>query len=70
MTKKEQRQFIINICDNLKTNMLEKTESIPENWDGYELRQYLADKASEFLYLKMDKQRKKNYENDILINNL
>lgn len=70
MNKKEQRQFIINICDNLKTNMLEKVDKIPENWDGYELRQYFVDKAEEFNWFAMDSKRKKSYENDVIINNL
>lgn len=70
MNKKEQRQFIINICDNLKTNMLEKVDKIPENWDGFELRQYFADKAEEFNWFVMDSKRKKSYDNDVIINNL
>lgn len=44
MTRKEKRQFITDLCRSIKKESLAKVPSMPENWDGLELRQYLADK--------------------------
>lgn len=42
---------------------------IPLEWDGYELRQLLADRFARAI-VKMTKRRKAEYNNTVLVNNL
>lgn len=70
MTKIEQQQFIEDACESLKEGMLAKLKFIPDNWDGYELRQYIKDTAEEFACMKMSPKRLKDYQNDVIVNNL
>jgi hypothetical protein len=71
MTNTEKQMFIESFINSVKKSLLEKIDKnlAPENWDGYELRQWCADS---FLFecYPMDKKRKKTYMNDVLINNL
>ena len=72
MTKEEKKQFITNLCEGLKAETLNKVGNMPDHWDGWELRQYLADKAAEFVWndAKQDKGRKRRYNNDIITKDL
>ena len=66
MTKKEKREFINNLVGSVKKSILEKLSRIPENWDGHELRQYIADKFAE----QTTRVNKRDYQNDVMVNNL
>lgn len=69
MDGKEKFEFINNVCDDLKQRLIERIHLLPENWDGYELRQWIKDYYdAHYAYLKMDKPRKRNYNNKININ--
>jgi len=72
MNKKQQREFIKSICDNLKKTLLEKAAMIPENWDGIELRTWIGDIYKEsfcFRSVELFKgKRLKDYRNDRMIN--
>ena len=49
------------------------SETIPENWDGLELRQIIKDKAERETYLdteKGNKSRYKEYKNTVLVYNI
>lgn len=72
MDKGAKIEFIDGALESLKDRIIEKVESMPDEWDGWELRQYIADKASELIWTSMqtDKRRKKEYHNTVLINNL
>jgi hypothetical protein len=70
MNKQEQKQFINDMLVTLEESIIKNIDRIPEEWDGRELRQYLVDKAEELNYMPMDRQRKKDYANDIMIYNL
>lgn len=41
MTRDEQKKFIANCLDSTKETLLAKSDSIPEEWDGHELRAWI-----------------------------
>ena len=71
MTQQEKQIFIDSFMDSIKKSLLEKIDKnlVPENWDGFELRQWISDTFSNEVK-PMVGNRKKYYKNDILINNL
>lgn len=44
MNKQEKKEFIENLIEDVKTEILTKINQIPEDWNGVELRMYIADK--------------------------
>ena len=74
MTRKDQKQFVENLCNSIKHEIQSKIDSeiIPENWDGVELRQLINEKTSRETYLDRNKRDKryKEYTNTVLINNI
>ena len=71
MTTTEQKTFITGLIENVKQKLLEKAKEYPHNWDGVELRWLIRDKFSEIVLKSFDKnsKRKKEYKNEVLINN-
>ena len=68
MTKKDQRTFIRSLLNSTRKALLAKSKYIPANWDGIELRQWIADAfAGEtyFLQRKDNRRRLREYKNDI-----
>jgi hypothetical protein len=71
MDREEQNEFVKGIIMTLERGLSTKIIYIPDEWDGYELRQWIEDYYhSTFNYIKMDKKRKRNYNNDIITKNL
>lgn len=69
-TRNGKRAFIRDLCGRIKREALSKVDQMPEQWDGHELRAYLADKfqdsASMSLIVREPKSRRtKNYLNTI-----
>jgi hypothetical protein len=70
MKKSEKKRFIKQLTGGIAEELISKIDRMPEEWDGLELRQLLADKfASEATY-DMGRARRKEYNNTVLINNL
>lgn len=69
MTKDEQRLFIETYMKTLRDVILDKIENMPEDWDGFELRQYTSDIAESQLF-KMGTRRKRRYKNTLTVRNL
>jgi predicted secreted acid phosphatase len=53
----------------MKDVFLEEAEKYPEEWDGIELREYIAG-AFDFERYTLDKGRKRRYNDERMINNL
>ena len=73
MNKDEKIVFINSAMESLKEDMIKNIDKIPENWDGIELRWYIKDKVGEIVwkdYADKRLSRYKNYNNDVLVNNL
>ena len=62
MTRAEQIRFVrelsSNICEDIKKTIL--SGSIPETWDGHELRVWLSDRHAESAALSRIKQEPKS----------
>ena len=71
MTKHERARFITDLMDSMKSAILNKSERMPDDWDGFELRQYIQDFVTEnAIFRTMDRKRAKAYRNTVLVNNL
>lgn len=66
------REFITSLCDAVKNDALAKAENMPAEWDGHEIRRYLADKFEREAWTlgpKADKsyrRRYRAYRNEVL----
>lgn len=48
MNKDEQAEFVATLIDNVHNEIINKmTRHAPENWDGIELKQFVADNFSD-----------------------
>jgi hypothetical protein len=62
----------------MKKDILDKVEKLPENWDGWEIKHWIAEKFDSEDLLSRNKNqlssvkkwKRRECENDILINNL
>lgn len=71
MSKDERLTFIYEILFNARVELMKREQFMPEDWNGYELRQYILDYLSEtLLFVHMDKQsgRWRKYKNELKIN--
>lgn len=77
MTRDEQKVFIAGLMDSVKRSMFHGIDRglVPEEWDGHELRQWMADRFAQSADMSShmrDKRsrRRKEYENIAIVNNL
>lgn len=70
MDRTQQREIATEIADGFKKTFLQKIERIPEEWTGFEIRQYASDLMAELYVVAMDSQRMKAYKNEVLTRNL
>jgi hypothetical protein len=71
MNRSDQRRIIEEMCRGLRAYMLENLHKAPAEWDGHELRHWLADTAREkYAYSNMSRARKREYNNTRLVGNL
>ena len=73
MTKKEQREFVKGLIRNIRLYIVAKMNShdLPKEWDGIELRQFVADEFADGAMPHILKgSRKKEYNNYKLVNGL
>ena len=73
MTKEEQMVFVAQLADNVVLEIAKHIDdgAIPEQWDGIELRQYMADKFAECVIPgTMSPKRRREYKNTVIVNNL
>lgn len=76
MNRNEQEIFIRNLTSSIVNELIDKVQSgvIPDNWDGVELREILAEKfqheTRSDLLSKPRGKRWKDYRNEILIRNI
>lgn len=71
MTKRERAHFVRELCGNVTKDILAKVGSMPDDWNGIELRQYIADKFRDCVISgMMDRRRLREYRNAVLVENL
>ena len=70
MNAQEKKQFIEALTDTIVNKLAANVDQMPDEWDGAELRQLLADKFTEANSIKMAGKRMRNYRNTVMNNNL
>jgi hypothetical protein len=76
MTKKEKVQFIRELTASVTASIIDKVPQMPDEWDGIELRHYIADRfeAQAKTYGRgtgtAERRRYRNYKNTVLVANL
>ena len=73
MTTTEQAEFVNELAGNIAKSITDAIDAgkVPATWDGYELRQLLADRAADASWaLKENRRRWREYKNTVLVNNL
>lgn len=74
MSKDEQLRIVENICKNLIIDKFkEVSHKIPEDWNGKQLAQWVADKAQNNapdIGIHWTRKEKSEYNNDVLTKNL
>lgn len=71
MNKKEKEKFISELIDTVKEEMINVVGEMPVEWDGIELRQYIADKFADCVIKGiMSRRRKLAYNNTMIVDNL
>lgn len=63
------REFVCDLIDTVRDEILGKLDRVPQNWDGHELREYIADKFG-WQRGNLSPSDKREYKNAVLINNL
>ena len=68
----DQQAFIEEYFETVKKSVLAKLNDIPSDWDGSELRQYIADKFAESINPHFNKRGKRwrDFRNDVIVRNL
>jgi len=73
LLKKEKIKFVKNLSDSILEDIIMRINDnrIPEEWDGFELREILAEKfRGEAYLLQRYKSRMRDYKNTVLVNNI
>ena len=75
MIHNEKEKFIIDLISSVTRDIVKRIGDMPVQWDGHELRRYIADKFAEqispvFSGAKGNHVRKREYRNDVIIRNL
>ena len=73
ITKEDQKRIICEVLDGVKETLTreEYLNRIPEEWDGYEIRQLVVDHVNEnCIWQEMGRTRKREYKEDRLVRNL
>ncbi len=71
MNNLEKKRFINGLIKNVQKEIISKVWDMPLEWDGIELRQYIADNFSDCIIKgTMSKSRKQKYNNTIYTTNL
>jgi hypothetical protein len=68
MNLKEKRAFVRRLTNSIRDAILARVKDLPEEWDGHELRQYLADNFAHEIYRgTMKGRRLRDYRNAVAI---
>lgn len=70
MNRRDQHLIATEILDSLRETIMANIDRVPNEWDGIELRQWIADTALDRYAHKMDRTRAKAYHNTRIVENL
>ena len=75
MDKIAKMEFVVNFMGSIQKEVLQNiaSDKIPADWDGHQLREYIADKfaweRTDLMKLPRSRMRRE-YKNDVLVRNL
>lgn len=71
MNREEKKKFVRDLLDSHQEDILAQIDSgnIPEEWDGIELRELIAEKA-DLDRCSVSRSRRRAYKNTVIVNNL
>lgn len=71
MTPEDQKRIVHELCFSVEGGIISAINAgaIPDDWDGFELRQLTAERFARCTG-KMSLKRKREYNNTVLVNNL
>jgi hypothetical protein len=67
MTQQERQEFIKQHIDKIKNDIYGRANRMPDEWDGLELKQYIADSFSISKHWWTSARRKREFENTVVI---
>ena len=73
MNLPEKDKFVHSILDDLKQSILKRVDQMPEDWDGHEIRQFIADYYTHHycnVGSGLQGTRKKDYKNHLIVSNI
>jgi hypothetical protein len=72
MNRSDKKQLILSVCDSLREDLVKKIEYLPDEWDGHEIRKWIADyyTTNYVIGSSLIGRRLKDYKNDIIVKNL
>jgi hypothetical protein len=71
MDKQNQKRIIKEICKGIEEKMIQNLNNVPEEWDGFELRQWTSDIVKyQINNQPLKGRRKKDYEHVIFSKNM
>lgn len=68
MTEQERKDFICQLIESVSGDIYRRAEHMPDDWDGIELRQYIAEKFAEASYpwKRQPLSRRRAYKNELI----
>jgi hypothetical protein len=68
----QQKRFVRQLIDTVEINIVAVIDAgkTPDEWDGTELRWYIAEKFADCVFGDVSKRRKAEYKNTVLTKNL
>jgi hypothetical protein len=66
VNKADKEKFVRSLCDSVRDDVLERVSVMPEEWNGIELRAYLAEKfssESRLIHTQGYRRRLRDYRN-------
>ncbi len=69
LNEQEKRDFVCELVSEIKADILEKVSRMPLDWDGIELREYIAERFASSRW-SMTRTRRASFDNAILTQNL
>ncbi|NCX56251.1 MAG: hypothetical protein EBW87_03530 [Burkholderiaceae bacterium] len=69
MDSDQKTKFIRDLTTSVVMDIIASVRKMPEEWDGHELRQFIADKFA-WNTTAMTRSRMKDYKNEVVVRNL
>lgn len=69
MNASEKHGFAVDLIDSVRDTILAAIPHMPEDWDGHELRHYIAAKFASQAYIPLKGKMLRDFTNEMTTNN-